>query len=241
MINDILTVYKKELKMYFYSPIAYVVLVVFLLIVGYFQTTDFFSVGYATMDFAFQIIPYVFMFFIPAITMRLIAEEKKTGTLELLVTMPVSDTSIILGKFFASLTLIVVALIFTVLYLIPIVSLLPEESSMDFSPVIGGYLALFLLGAACAAIGLFASSITEDQIIAFIITFLIIFALMFMDRIANFLGSIFGAPLVFLSFKTHMNNISRGVLDLRDIIYFLSIIFVGLLLAVRYLESRKWK
>ncbi len=235
-MNNILSIYRKELKSYFNSPVAYIVITVFLLISGWFFSTNFFLVGQATVRTVLSIIPIIFIFFVPAITMRSIAEEKKSGTIELLVTMPTRDHEIILGKFFAALTLLIIALLFTLAYAVT-ASLL---GNLDQGPTFGGYLGLVLLGAAYLAIGIFASATTENQIVAFVLAFLIIFFFFMLDKVLLFMP----APLVsffeYLSVDYHFNNLARGVIDTRDIIYYLSLTIFMLVLAQRALESRKW-
>ena len=166
-MSNVLTIFRKELKSYFNSPIAYIVITVFLLISGWFFSTNFFLMGQATVRTALSIIPLIFIVFIPAITMRSIAEEKGSGTIELLVTMPTRDMEIVLGKFFAALTLLTIAVLFTLAYVITAASL----GNLDGGPTFGGYLGLLMLGAAYLSIGIFASSTTENQIVAFIISF----------------------------------------------------------------------
>lgn len=235
-MKKVYPIFKRELKAYFNSPIAYIVITVFLLISGWFFSSSLFLVNQATLRGAFGIIPLIFVFVVPAITMRLISEEKKSGTIELLVTMPVKDLEIILGKFLAALVLLTIAILLTLTYAIT-VSLLGD---VDGGPVLGGYLGLILMGAAYLSIGIFVSSLTENQIVAFIISFLIIFALFILDQILMFIPSGLVSFFEYLSIDYHFANISRGVIDTRDLIYYISVIFFSLLLAVRSLESRKW-
>lgn len=230
-------IFKKELKSYFVSPVAYIVLTVFLLISGWFFSSSFFLINQATLREGFNIIPIIFIFFAPAITMRLISEEKKSRTIEILVTMPVRDSEIVLGKFFAALTLLSAAVLLTVPYAI-IVSFLGD---LDWGPVIGGYVGLILMGAAYVAIGLFASSLTENQVIAFIIALLFVFILFMLNKILIFVPQGMVSILEYLSIEYHFTNISRGVIDSRDIIYYLSLIIFTLLLAIRGLGSRRWR
>lgn len=229
-------IFKKELKSYFVSPVAYIVLTVFLLISGWFFSSSFFLINQATLRGGFSIIPIIFIFFAPAITMRLIAEEKKSGTIELLVTMPVRDSEIILGKFFAALALLSVAVLLTFPYAI-IVSFLGD---LDWGPVIGGYLGLILMGAAYLAIGLFASTLTENQVVAFIIGLFFVFTLFMLDKVLIFVPQGLVSILEYLSIEYHFTNISRGVIDSRDIIYYLSLIIFTLFLAIRGLGNRRW-
>ena len=235
-MHNVFTIFKRELHSYFTSPIAYVVITVFLLISGWFFSSNLFLMNQASLRTAFSIIPLIFIFFVPAITMRLISEEKKSGTIELLVTMPIKDHEIVLGKYFAALVLLVVALAFTLIYAISLAFL----GNLDAGPTIGGYIGLVFMGGTYLALGLFASSLTENQIVAFIISFLIIFVLFMLDKVLFFVPSGLTTIFEYLSIDYHFNNISRGVIDSRDVIYYLSVIVLGLVLASRMIERRKW-
>jgi ABC-2 type transport system permease protein len=229
-------IFQRELRSAFNSPVAYVVIVVFLAIVGWFFTSNLFLMNAASMRLAFELIPLVFLFFVPAVTMRLLAEEKKSGTFELLVTKPVSDLEIVLGKFLAGVSLVAAALLPTLVYLITLLFI----GSPDLGPVIGGYLGLMLMGSAYVAIGVFASSLTENQIVAFITGFLIVLALFLADKVLIYMPSSIASVLEFLAIDYHFGNIARGVIDSRDIVYFLSLLTASLMLATTSLERRKW-
>ena len=228
---------KKELRTFFDSHIAYIVITIFLLICGWFFFSDLFLVNQASMRNLFGIIPFIFMFFVPAVTMRLISEEKRSGTIEVLVTFPVRDHEIILGKFLAGLILIVVAVLLTLVYAITLSGI----GDFDFGSVVSGYIGLIFLGAAYLSIGIFTSSLTQNQIVAFITSFVIIFALFMLDKVLMFMPTLLASFLEYLSASYHFSNISRGVIDSRDVIYYLSLIFFFLFLAVRALENRKWR
>jgi ABC-2 type transport system permease protein len=235
-MQNIWSIYRKELKSYFNSPIAYIVITVFLLISGWFFATNFFLMGQATVRTVLSVIPLIFIVFAPAITMRSIAEEKKSGTIELLVTMPTRDIEIVLGKFLAALSLLAIALAFTLIYAITASFL----GNLDEGPTFAGYLGLLLLGAVYVSIGIFASATSENQIVAFIISFVIIFVLFLLDKILIFMPGPLVSLFEYLSVDYHFNSIARGVLDTRDLIYYLSMTTFALALAVRSLESRKW-
>lgn len=235
-MRKVYPVFKRELRSYFNSPVAYIVITVFLLITGWLFSSRFFLVNQATLRDAFGIIPLVLVFFVPAITMRLVSEERKSGTIELLVTMPVKDVEIILGKFLASVVLLTVAILLTLSYAIAASAL----GDLDVGPVIGGYLGLVLMGAAYLSIGVLASSLSENQIVAFIVSFLVIFSLFMLDQILVFIPAGLVSFFEYLSIDYHFANISRGVIDTRDLVYYLSVICVCLVLATRSLESRKW-
>ena len=234
-MRNIFTIFKKEVRSYFNSPAAYIVITFFLLFTGYFFGSNLFLMNQANLRTAFGIIPLVFIFFMPAITMRLIAEEKKTGTIELLVTYPIKDSEIIVGKFLSALMLLAVALVFTWFYVIS-VSLL---GNLDGGQVVGGYFGLLLMGAAYLAIGMFASAITENQIVAFIVALVIIFVFFLMDTILFFIPASLVSIFQYLSIDYHFQNISRGVIDSRDLLYYFSVIFFSLLLASHALSRRK--
>jgi ABC-2 type transport system permease protein len=234
--SNILTIFRREIRSYFNSPVAYVVIVVFLAIVGWFFTSGLFISNVASLRVLFELVPWVYLFFIPAITMRLLAEEKKSGTLELLTTKPVRDVEIVFGKFLAAWALLAATLLPTLLYLVTIMML----GSVDIGPVLTGYLGLMLMGAVYIAIGLLASSLTENQIVAFIVGFLVILALFMLDKVLIYVPEGLVSTFEFLGIDYHYSNIARGVIDSRNLIYFGSILGFSLLLATVSLERRKW-
>lgn len=229
--------FQKELRAYFNSPVAYIVLTVFLLITGFFFTSSLFLIGQASMRSLFSLVPIVFLFFVPAITMRLLAEEKKSGSIELLVTLPTRDWEIVLGKFLAAWMLVAVAVGLTLIYTLSVALL----GDLDGGETAAGYLGLLLLGGAFAAIGTWSSSLTKNQIVAFIIGLAIIAALYLVDDLLPVLPMGWAPVLQFVSVSYHFENIARGVIDTRDLVYYASLIFLMLYLAHNALESRKWK
>jgi ABC-2 type transport system permease protein len=229
-------IFRKELRSYFNSAVAYVVIVVFLGIVGWFHTNNLFLMNVASLRLLFEVIPPVFLFVIPAITMRLLSEEKKSGTIELLVTKPLHDAEIVLGKFLAAWALVGIAIATTLIYYITIAFL----GKIDHGPVIGGYLGLLLMAGVYVAIGLFASSLTENQVVAFILGFVMVFAFYMMDKILPYVPEWLTTTVEYLGIDFHFGNIARGVIDTRDIIYFLSVLGFMLYLTVVSLERRKW-
>ncbi len=234
--KTIIAIYKKELKSYFYSATAYVVNVLFLLIIGWFFTaTLFINGGEATMRPVYSYVPLLFLFFIPAITMKTIAEEKKSNTFELLVTMPINDIEIILGKFFAALTLVLISVLLTFIYVIT----LSMFGDVDTGEIIGGYLGLIFMASAYISLGIFASSLTDNQIVAFIIAFIFAFFFFIINKITLFLPVGLSRFFEYISIDYHFSNISKGIIDSRDIIYYLSITVLGLYFANFVLESRK--
>jgi ABC-2 type transport system permease protein len=236
VLSNINTIFRREVKSYFNSAIAYVVIVVFLAIVGWFHTSNLFLSNIATMRLLFELVPLVFLFVVPAITMRLLSEEKKSGTIELLTTKPLHDYEIVLGKFLAAWALIGVALLLTLVYYITIAAL----GKIDNGPVIGGYLGLMLTAGVYVAIGLFASSLTENQVVAFIIGFVFVFVLFMLDKVLIYIPESLASIVEFLGIDYHFGNIARGVLDSRDIIYFISLLGFTLYLTVVSLGRRRW-
>jgi ABC-2 type transport system permease protein len=227
-----------ELKNYFHSATAYVVLVVFLLITGWFFASPLFLVGQAELRSLFSTIPWIFLLFIPAITMGSITKEKTSGTLETLATLPLKESQIVMGKYWAAVLLTLTGIIFTLVHLVTIVLL---GSNIDYGAIFCGYLGLVMIGAVYSAIGIFTSSLTSNQIVAFIVSFLFIFFFVIAEFILIFLPGPLVEVFQYLSIGYHFSNISRGVIDTRNVIYFLSLIILFLRLAVVTLESRKWK
>ncbi len=229
-------IFRREISAYFNSAIAYIVISVFLLITGWFFTSELFLSNDSSMRSVFGIIPFIFIFFVPAITMRLLSEERRSGTIELLFTMPISDLDIVIGKYLAGLGLLVAALLFTLPYGLTILVL----GEPDLGMLVTGYLGLILMGASYVAIGMFASTISKSQVVSFIFAFLIIFTLWLINKFLVIIPPAFVPLLQYLSIDYHYENISRGVIDSRDILYYLSLIVFMLSLAKLSLESRKW-
>lgn len=236
----------KEINTFLNSLIAYVVISVFLTGLGLtlwvFPETSVLEYGFASMETLFITGPYVFMFLIPAITMRMFAEEKKQGTLELLLTRPLTHWQIILGKYFSSLVIIAFALLPTLIYYYTIWYLGNPVGNIDTAAVTGSYIGLFLLGAVFASIGIFASSVTENQIIAFVLAVFISFiAYTGFSSIASI--NVWGAlsPILEqIGLLYHYDSISRGLVDSRDVIYFISMAVLMLMLTKFSLETKKW-
>lgn len=217
-------IFKKEFKAYFVSPIAYIVISVFLLVTGWFFFSTFFLYNQADMRNFFTMLPLVFAFIVPAITMRLFSEELHIGSYEILLTMPVSFTDVVLGKFMA-------AVVFTAAMLVPTISypvFISFLGQLDWGPVVGGYIGAIFLGATFSAVGIFSSSLTRNQIISFIIGMAICFALTLVERMLYFVPGNIVTFLEYLSANYHFQNISRGIIDSRDILYFVSMSFIWL-------------
>jgi ABC-2 type transport system permease protein len=229
---------KRELDSFFDSLIAYIMLVLFLGFSGFFTWilgSDIFFVGQASLESFFNVAYWTLFFFIPALTMRLLAEEKKTGTIELLLTKAVTDRQVVIGKFLSTLMLVFIALAFTS----PYVFTLSSIGNIDTGEILCGYLGLLLMSAMYTSIGLYASSITNNQIVAFLIALFIgVFFHFIFGALAQQLSGWIGLAFNILSMTNHFESISRGVLDTRDLIYFFSIIFIGLFLAEFSLTKR---
>ncbi|MEA1969391.1 MAG: ABC transporter permease subunit [Thermodesulfobacteriota bacterium] len=223
-MNQIINIASKEFKDYFVSPIAYIVIALFLVVTGWFFFSTFFIFDRADMRSFFSLLPMIFSFIIPAVTMRLFSEEMNVGSYEILLTMPVSFVDIAVGKFVA-------ATLFTACMLLPTVSyavFISFVGDIDLGPVIGGYLGAILLGGAYCAVGIFASSLTRNQIVAFIIGAAICFTLTIIDKILFFVPGAFTSIVGFLGADTHFQSIAKGVVDSRDILYFISVMVLSL-------------
>jgi ABC-2 type transport system permease protein len=223
-IGNLPYIFKREFRVYFISPIAYIVIAIFLVLSGWFFFSTFFLYNQAELRSFFTLLPIIFAFIIPAVTMRLFSEEYNVGSYEILVTLPVTFREIIAGKFLAAVAFTAIMLVPTMSYAISIAFL----GELDWGPVVGGYIGALLLGAAFSAIGIFASSLTKNQIIAFIVGMIICFALTIIDKLLFFLPEGLLGFFQFIGADYHFQNIARGILDSRDIIYFLSVIFIAL-------------
>jgi len=237
-MSPALVISRRELRTYFNSPVAYIVVTVFTIITGYLFFTQLLMEQQAELRGFFGSMPLLFMFLAPAITMRLIADEKASGTLELLITMPVRDWQVVLGKFLAAMALLATTLALTLVFAITVRALGP----VDRGPTIGGYLGLLLMGGAYMAIGVMSSAFTRSSIVACIVAFVISLGLFIIGQATQYLPA---GPLqgfaAFIGIGTHFDNISRGIIDTRDVIYYVSVMGICLLLATLSLESRRWR
>ena len=223
-MKQVIHIFEKESRIYFVSPIAYIFISIFLLITGWFFFMTFFLFNQADLRNFFVLLPIAFSIVVPAITMRLFSEELNVGSYEILLTMPVTFRQVVLGKYLASVVFVAALLIPTLAYPVTVAFL----GELDWGPVLGGYIGAVLLGAAFSAIGLFASSLTRNQIIAFITGMAICFSLTLIDKMLFFLPQTLLGILQYLGADYHFRNISKGILDSRDILYFLSVSFIGL-------------
>ena len=223
-MRQVVHIFRKEFSAYFVSPIAYIVIAIFLLVTGWFFFATFFLFNQASLRAFYVLLPIVFAFVIPAITMRLISEEINVGSDDILLTMPVTIRDVILGKFLASVALVGAMMIPTIAYPLTVSFM----GQLDWGPVVGGYVGAVFLGAAFSAVGLFASALTRNQIIAFIIGLATCFTLTLIDKMLYFLPQSLLGVFAYLGADFHFQNIAKGIIDSRDILYFVSICFVGL-------------
>ena len=249
-------IFKKEMRLYFTSPVAYVVVTIFLLIAGYFFYSIFAFFTLASMQSAmnpamardlnvtdsvmrplFSNVSVILLLLLPLLTMRLFAEERRSGTIELLLTFPVRDGAVLIGKYLAAFALYAVMLGLTVLY----PGIVAYFARLETGPVFTGYLGLLLMGAAFIAVGIFTSSLTENQIVAAITTFGTLLIFWILGWSADYAGGAVGRGLQHLSILEHNESFAKGVLDTKDIIYYLNFTILALFLALRSLEARRWK
>lgn len=240
------SILKKEIRTFLSSLIAYVVMIVFLVAIGLFMWVlpeyNVFDMGYANMDTLFSMAPMVFIFLISAITMRSFSEEKKSGTIEIITTKPLSDMQIILGKYVAGVVLVIFSIIPTLIYFYTIYQLGATKGNMDIGATWGSYLGLLLLASCFVAIGIFSSAITDNQIVSFIVSMFLCYCFYsIFDLLANFnlLGS-YDSMVAALGINAHYVSISRGVIDSRDLIYFLSFITAFIWGTKTVFSARKW-
>jgi len=249
-------IFKKELRLYFTSPVAYVVFTIFLLISGYFFSSIFaffslismqammnpalardLSVTEGIMRPLFSNISVVMLLLMPILTMRLFAEEKKSGTIELLLTYPVRDGAVLIGKYAAALVLYLVMLAATGVY----PAMLAYFARLEWGPLLTGYLGLVLMGGTFLAVGVLASSLTENQIVAAVATFGALLLFWVIGWSADFAGPGWGKLLSHLSILEHFDSFAKGVIDTKDVIYYLNFTILALFLTLRSLESKRWR
>ena len=249
-------IFKKEMRLYFTSPVAWVVLTIFLLIAGYFFYSIFAFFTQASIQSAmnpqmgrdlnvtdsvmrplFSNISVILLLLMPLVTMRLFAEERRAGTIELLLTYPVRDGAVLTGKYLAALGLYAIMIGLTLLY----PAIVVYFARLEWGPVFTGYLGLLLMGATFIAVGVFASSLTENQIVAAITTFGALLIFWILGWSADYAGGTAGRVLQFLSILEHNDSFSKGVLDTKDVLYYLNFTVLALFLTLRSLEARRWK
>jgi ABC-2 type transport system permease protein len=240
------SILKKEIRSFLSSLIAYVVMIVFLVAIGLFMWVlpeyNVFDMGYANLDTLFNMAPFVFIFLISAITMRSFSEEKKSGTIEIITTKPLSDMQIIMGKYLAGVLLVLFSLLPTLLYFYTVYQLGAPKGNIDAGATWGSYLGLFFLASCFVAVGIFSSAITDNQIVSFIVSMFLCYCFYSVfDLLANFnlLGT-FDSVVASLGINAHYVSISRGVIDSRDVLYFLSFIVAFIWGTKTVFSARKW-
>lgn len=234
-----IAVAKREFRTFFNSPIAYIVLGGFLLVAGWLYFATLFLAGQASLRSFFSIAPVLFALFLPAVTMRAIAEERKSGTLELLLTMPLRDWEVVAGKFLAALGMVATGLVFTLPYAFTVASLTAKGASFDWGSTVAGYVGLLLLASSFLSLGLWASAMSRNQIIGFIVGLLLCLSFSFIDKFAILLPESIGQIVEYLSVDYHFENIARGVLDTRDLLFYGSLTAAGLVLTTRSLAATR--
>jgi ABC-2 type transport system permease protein len=249
-------IFKKEMRLYFTSPVAWVVLTIFLFIAGYFFSSIFSFFSQASIQSAmnpqmgrdlnvtdsvmrplFSNVSVILLLLMPLVTMRLFAEERRAGTIELLLTYPVRDGAVLAAKYLAALALYALMIGLTVLYPLIVVYF----ARLEWGPVLTGYLGLLLMGATFIAVGVFASSLTENQIVAAVTTFGVLLIFWILGWSADYAGGALGRVLQFLSILEHNDSFSKGVLDTKDVLYYVNFTALALFLTLRSLEARRWK
>ena len=236
----------KEIRSFLNSLIGYITMAVFLIATGIFMwvfsgPSNVLDMGYSNLNSLFFNAPNIFLFLIPAITMRSFAEEKRSGTIEILMTKPLSDFQIILSKYLAGVVLVLLSLLPTLIFYYSVIQLGEPAGNIDHAGTWGGYIGLFLLGAVFVAIGIFASSITNNQVIAFMIALLFCFAVYIgFQFLAGLLTAPFDLIFINLGIHDHYTSLQRGVIDSRDVVYYLSVISIFLFLTKLALQTRKW-
>jgi ABC-2 type transport system permease protein len=243
-MSPMLIIAKREFRSYFDSPLAYVVICLSFLVLGAFfflVSGGFWQVDRASVSRLFELSPYGMAFLVvPVITMRLISEERRSGTLEMLITLPVKDSDVILGKYLGALGMLLVLVLATAVYPLAMFKWPWNLGPLDTGPVFAGYLGLILFCAASAAVGLLLSSVTDSQAIAFFLTVFVLLGLWLTGMFARWVGGTFGNVLNFVAFDARLSGFSRGLIDTRDVVYFLSVTAVCLVVSFRALERRKW-
>jgi ABC-2 type transport system permease protein len=233
-MSNIFSIYLKELRSYFSSPVAYIAIAAYLFLAGFFFFAISITQRNPSLEYPFYNLVIIFIFLMPLLSMRLLSEEKKSGTLELLLTRPVREFEIVLGKYLSSATVLLVMMLPTAIYAV----ILYVLSKPDIAPMLTQYAAVYLVGLAFLALGLFASSLTENQIVAAVIAFTITLVLWLLNWLTGSLGP--DNPVGYFAISSHFDDLIKGVIDLRDIVFYASFIVFWLYLTTRILDSKRW-
>jgi ABC-2 type transport system permease protein len=236
-VSNVWAVATRELRSYFLSPLAYVIIALFVALAGYLFALILANGRQASLSGLVQNVSVLYLFIVPAISMRLLAEEQRTGTVELLLTNPVQEWEIVTGKYLASILLVLVMLGLTLLF--PL--FLFMFGSPDAGPMITGYLGIFLQAAAFLAVGLWASSLTQNQIVAALISFAALLVLWLSDSLGQFLGGTVGQIVSYVSVINHFQEFPQGVIESKDVIYYLTLVAAGIVLSTLSLQSRRYR
>jgi ABC-2 type transport system permease protein len=243
-MSPMLIIAKREFRSYFDSPIAYIVICLSFLALGlmfFFLNGGFWQLDRASVSRLFESAPMGLSFLVvPVVTMRLLAEERRSGTLEMLITLPVKDSDVVLGKYLGALGLVLILVLSTVAYPIMMFKWPWNLGPLDAGPVASGYLGMVLFSCAAVAVGLLISALTESQAVAFFITFFVLGALWLFGDLASKAGGTLAILLNYVSFQSRLSNFWRGLVDSRDVVFFLSVTALSLMVAFRALERRKW-
>ncbi len=244
-MKRVVPVFIREMSGYFTSPLGFIFVDVFVLFTGFFffELQKFFTADQASLRGLFMLLPWIYLFFVPAISMRLIAEEKKVGTVEVLMTLPLRDWEVVLAKYLAAFIFLTVSVLLTFPLVVVVSQAAAPGVSLDYGPIIGGYLGAILMGGAFLAVGIFFSSITDNQIVSFILSVVTMFMFILIglpDVVEYFPGWLQRFALN-ISLISHFYSVGRGVIDSRDMLYYFSIIFLFVFFTIRSMETRKWK
>lgn len=242
-MKNIPAIFAREIKAYFVSPIAYVALIVFVVLSGFFFER-YFSIASryqyeATMRVVIHNMSITMLLVVPLMTMRMFAEEKRSGTIEILMTSPVTDAEVVIGKFAASLALFTIMLILT--FTGPLFLIIYSTTTPDIVPIAVGYLGLFLLGLACLSLGAVTSAITKNQIVAALVSFAMLLGLWIINWTSESLGTMWGKVLSFVSLVEHFDDFSKGIVDTEHVVYCVSFAIFCLFLAVKLVQSARWR
>jgi ABC-2 type transport system permease protein len=236
-VKNVWAVSTRELRSYFLSPLAYVIIALFLALSGYLFALILSNGRQASLSGLVQNVSVLYLFIVPAISMRLLAEEQRTGTVELLLTNPVQEWEIVTGKFLAAILLVLVMLALTLLF--PLFLFI--FGNPDKGPIISGYVGIFLQAAAFLSIGLWASSLTQNQIVAAIVSFAALLILWLSDNLGQFLGGTIGSIVSYTSVINHFQTFPQGVIQSNDVIYYLTLVIAGIVLSTLSLQSRRYR
>ncbi len=240
-MSTLLAIAKREFRSYFDSPLAYVVICLGFFMLGLLFFMDFWEVGRASLQPLFKFVPAgLSILVVPVVTMRLMAEERRSGTLEMLITLPVKDSDVILGKFLGAFGLVLTVILASIAYPVMMFEVPWSLGPLDMGPVISGYVGVILFAATSVAVGLLVSSLTDSQAISFFVTFFVLGSFWFIGDVADrFLGGSSNV-LHYISFQSRLSGFMRGLIDTRDVVFFLSITVLSLMVSFRALERRKW-